>query len=47
MGVDGRGVVPTVVEVGGVIRLKVGSQFLKVISPTASWIRWCMQVYAG
>ena len=28
------------------IRLKVGFQPLKVISPTASWIWWCMQVYA-
>ncbi len=26
---------------------KVGVQPLKIISPTASWIRWCMQVYAG
>ncbi len=31
--------------VGGV-RLIVGFQPLMVISPTASWIRWCMQVYA-
>ncbi len=28
---------------GGLI---VGFQPLMVISPTASWIRWCMQVYA-
>ncbi len=27
-------------------RLIVGFQPLMVISPTASWIRWCMQVYA-
>ena len=27
--------------------LKVCFQPLKVISPTASWIRWFMQVYAG
>ena len=26
------------------IRLKVSFQLLKVISPTASWIRWCMNV---
>ncbi len=32
---------------GGGIRLIVGFQPLVVISPTASWIRWCMQVYAG
>ncbi len=31
---------------GGWIRLIVGFQPLMVISPTASWIRWCMQVYA-
>ncbi len=31
---------------GGWIRLTVGFQPLMVISPTASWIRWCMQVYA-
>ncbi len=31
---------------GGEIRLIVGFQPLMVISPTASWIRWCMQVYA-
>ncbi len=31
---------------GGGIRLIVGFQPLMVISPTASWIRWCMQVYA-
>ncbi len=30
----------------GGIRLIVGFQPLMVISPTASWIRWCMQVYA-
>ncbi len=34
------------VPVGGWIRLIVGFQPLMVISPTASWIRWCMQVYA-
>ncbi len=28
------------------IRLIVGFQLLMVISPTASWIRWCMQVCA-
>ena len=28
------------------IRLIVGFQPFMVISPTASWIRWCMQVYA-
>ena len=33
-------------KVGGWIRLIVGFQPLMVISPTASWIRWCMQVYA-
>ncbi len=32
--------------VGWGIRLIVGFQPLIVISPTASWIRWCMQVYA-
>ncbi len=31
---------------GGEIRLIVGFQPLMVISPTASWIRWCMKVYA-
>ncbi len=31
---------------GGGIRLIVGFQPLMVISPTASWIPWCMQVYA-
>ncbi len=31
---------------GGWIRLIVGFQPLMVISPTTSWIRWCMQVYA-
>ncbi len=31
---------------GGWIRLIVGFQPLMVISPTVSWIRWCMQVYA-
>ncbi len=31
--------------VGGWIKLIVGFQPLMVISPTASWIRWCMQVY--
>ena len=30
----------------GGIRLIVGFQPHMVISPTASWIRWCMQVYA-
>ena len=30
---------------GGGKRLIVGFQPLMVISPTASWIRWCMQVY--
>ncbi len=30
----------------GWIRLIVGFQPLMVISPPASWIRWCMQVYA-
>ncbi len=30
----------------GGIRLIVGFQPLMVISPTASWIRWCTQVYA-
>ncbi len=29
------------------IKLKVGFQSLKVISPTAGWILWCMQVNAG
>ncbi len=29
---------------GGRIRLIVGFQPLMVISPTASWIRWCMRV---
>ncbi len=33
-------------ERGGEIRLIVGFQPLMVIWPTASWIRWCMQVYA-
>ncbi len=33
-------------SVGGWIRLIVGFQPLMVISPTAGWIRWCMQVYA-
>ena len=28
-------------------RLKVGFQPLKIISPTARWIRYCMQVYVG
>ncbi len=32
-------------EEGG-IRIIVDFQPLMVISPTASWIRWCMQVYA-
>ncbi len=32
-------------RVGGWIRLIVGFQLHMVISPTASWIRWCMQVY--
>ncbi len=32
---------------GGGGRLKVGFQSLKILSPTASWIRWCMQVYVG
>ncbi len=31
---------------GGCIRLIVGFQPLTVISPAASWIRWCMQLYA-
>ncbi len=31
---------------GGGIRLIVGFQPLMIISPTASWIQWCMQVYA-
>ncbi len=31
---------------GGGVRLIVGFQPPMVISPTASWIRWCMQVYA-
>ncbi len=31
---------------GGGVGLIVGFQPLMVISPTASWIRWCMQVYA-
>ncbi len=35
-----------VVKHGGGIRLIVGFQPLMVISPTASWIRWCMQVFA-
>ncbi len=30
---------------GGESRLKVGFQPLMVISPTASWIRWCMRTY--
>ncbi len=30
---------------GGGIKLIVGLQPLMVISLTASWIRWCMQVY--
>ncbi len=30
----------------GGIRIIVGFQPLMVISPTASWIRWCMQGYA-
>ena len=29
------------------IKLKVVFQPFMVISPTASWIRWCMQVYAS
>ncbi len=33
-------------QVEGGIRLIVGFQPLMVISLTASWIRWCMQVYA-
>ncbi len=33
--------------VGGWIMLIVGFQPLMVISPTASWIRWCMQVSSG
>ncbi len=35
----------SIVVVGGWIRLIVGFLPLMVISPTASWIRWCMQVY--
>ncbi len=31
---------------GGEIRLIVGFQPIMVISPAASWIRWCMQVNA-
>ncbi len=31
--------------IGGWIMLIVGFQPLMVISPTASWIRWCMQVF--
>ncbi len=31
---------------GGWIRLVDGFQPLMVISPTARWIQWCMQVYA-
>ena len=31
----------------GGVKLIVGFQPLIVISPTASWIRWCMQVHAG
>ncbi len=31
---------------GGWIRLIIGFQPLTVISATASWTRWCMQVYA-
>ncbi len=27
--------------------LKVGFQSLNVMSSTASWIRWCMQMYAA
>ncbi len=33
------------IMLGGGIRLIVGFQPLMVISPTASWIRWCMKVY--
>ncbi len=33
-------------KLGGGIRLIVGFQPLMVISPTASWIQWRMQVYA-
>ncbi len=32
---------------GGGIMLIVGFQPLMVISPTASWIRWCMQVWTA
>ncbi len=31
----------------GGMGLKVGFQPLKMRSQTTSWIRWCMQVYAG
>ncbi len=34
-------------EGGGWIRLIVGFQPLRVISPTPSWIRWCMQVFVN
>ncbi len=32
---------------GWVIELTVGFQPLMDLSRTASWVRWCMQVYAG
>ena len=32
-------------EGGGVNGVKVGFQPLKIISPAASWLRWCIQVY--
>ncbi len=31
----------------GGIRFKVCFQTVEIISPTANWIRWCMQAYAG
>ncbi len=34
----------SVVGEGGGVRLIFGFQPLMVISPTASWIRWCLQV---
>ncbi len=37
----------SLLNINGGIRLKVGFQPLIVISPAASWIRWCMQVYVG
>ncbi len=47
----GQSMLPLVTQVaradggGGGIRLIVSFQPLMVISPTASWIRWCMQVW--